>query len=73
MIKEVKMFTVICDNCGKDCFENQEYSCWGDELYAEDIAIEAGYLKEDDEHYCQDCFSYDENDKLVIKHANQIK
>jgi hypothetical protein len=67
MIKEVKMFTVICDNCGKDANDGEDYSCWNDKSFAEDIAVEAGYLKEDDKHYCQDCFSYDEDDKLVIK------
>lgn len=42
MIKEVKMFTVICDNCGVDVNKGQEYTCWNDEAYAEDIAIESG-------------------------------
>jgi len=27
MIKEVTMYTVICDGCGKDVNEGQEYSC----------------------------------------------
>jgi hypothetical protein len=67
MIKEVTMFTVICDNCGKDANDGAEYSCWNDKSFAEDIAVEFGYLKNDNKHYCQDCFSYDEDDKLVIK------
>jgi hypothetical protein len=28
MIKEVKMFTMVCDSCGKDVNEDTEYSCW---------------------------------------------
>jgi hypothetical protein len=71
MIKEVKMFTVICDNCGKDANFWEDYSCWNDKSFAEDIAVENGYLKDDNKHYCQDCFSYDEDDKLVIKSIKQ--
>lgn len=66
MIKEVTMYTVVCDNCKKDCNEGQEYSCWSDKSYTEDSAMEADWLKEDDKHYCTDCFSYDDDDNLVI-------
>lgn len=60
------MFTVVCDNCGKDVNEGEEYSCWNDIMFAEDIAMEVGWIKEDDRHYCPDCFTYDDNN-LVIK------
>lgn len=66
MIKEVKMYTVVCDNCGKDVNEGAEYSCWNDKRYAQDIAMEADWLSEGDKHYCQDCFSYDDEDNLII-------
>ena len=39
--------------------------------FAEDIAMESDWLKEEDKHYCQDCFSYDEEDNLVIKSTNK--
>lgn len=55
------MFTVVCDNCGKDVNEGEEYSCWNDIMFAEDIAMEVGWIKEDDRHYCPDCFTYDDN------------
>ena len=67
MIKEVKMYTVICDNCGIDVNESEEISCWGDEGYAEDCAMEADWIQEDGNHYCPDCFEYDDEDNLVIK------
>lgn len=66
MIKEVTMYTVICDNCGADVCENMEYSCWNDESSAKDIAIDSGWLIDDGNHYCDYCFSYDDNDTLVI-------
>lgn len=71
MIQEVKMYTVICDCCGKDVNEDAEYSCWSDNGFAEDIAMESGWLKEEYKHYCQDCFSYDDEDNLVIKSTNK--
>lgn len=67
MIKELKMYTVICDNCGKDCNEGEEYSCWNDIGYAEEVAMNADWIEEDDKHYCHDCYSYDDNDNLIIK------
>jgi hypothetical protein len=66
MIKEVTMFTVVCDNCGVDVNEGQEYSCWNDKGFAEDMAMDADWIKEDDKHYCPKCFSYDDEDNLVI-------
>jgi len=67
MITEVKMFTVVCDNCGVDSNKGSEYSCWDDKGYAEDSAMESGWHKEGDKHYCTNCFSYDDDDNLVIK------
>lgn len=66
MLKEVKMYTVVCDNCGKDVNKDAEYSAWNDKRYAEDIAMEADWIKENDNHYCPDCFTYDDDDNLLI-------
>ena len=67
MVKEVKMFTIVCDSCGKDVNDDTDYSCWNDEGYNEEIRQYAGWEKVDDEHYCTDCFEYDDNDELIIK------
>jgi hypothetical protein len=67
MIQEVKMYTVVCDNCGKDANEGAEYSCWNDKQYAQDSAMEDDWLTEEDKHYCPDCFSYGDEDELIIK------
>ena len=60
------MFTIVCDNCGVDVNEGQEYSCWNDKGYAQDVAMEADWVIEDDKHYCPKCFTYDDDDNLVI-------
>jgi len=67
MIKEVKMYTIVCDNCGKDVCEGDEFSGWNDKSYVEDIRDNADWVKIDDKHYCTDCHHYDDNDELVIE------
>lgn len=61
MIKQVTMFRLLCDNCGADVNEGQEYSCWNDKDYAKDVAMQANWIKEGDKHYCPKCFSYADN------------
>ena len=65
-IQKVEMFTVICDNCGKDVNKDAEYSAWNDETFAEDIAMEADWIKENDKHYCPKCYEYDDEDELIV-------
>lgn len=66
MLKEVKMFTIICDSCGKDVNEGQEICAWNDNSYVQDIAYELDWEIVDEKHYCTDCFEYDDNDELII-------
>ncbi len=67
MIKEVIMYTVVCDNCGKDHNKNEEIAAWNDKNYAQECAMNSNWLKEEDKHYCTDCYSYGDNDELIIK------
>jgi hypothetical protein len=66
MVKEVKMYTIVCDNCGADVNADSGYSCWDSEETIEDIREEASWQKVGDKHYCNDCFEYDDEDNLVI-------
>lgn len=66
-IKKVEMFTVICDNCKKSADDGSDYSCWNDENYAKEVSMEAQYIDENGNHYCPNCYSYDEDDKLILK------
>jgi hypothetical protein len=72
-IEKMEMFTVICDNCKTSADEDTPYSCWNDESTAKDVAMEAGYIYEDDKHYCPNCYEYDENDNLIIKTNENAK
>ncbi|HRD42178.1 MAG TPA: hypothetical protein PLN30_00430 [Ferruginibacter sp.] len=73
MLSQVKMFTVVCDNCAVDIATDQEYSCWSTANYAEENAIESDWLKEGDKHYCTNCFSYDGDDRLVLKTIKKMR
>ena len=66
MIKEITMYTAICDGCGKDVHEGCEISAWGDKGYVEEVVMEADWIREGGEHYCTDCFKYDDDDNLII-------
>lgn len=64
---KVEMFTVVCDICKKSADEGTDYSCWNDENAAKEAAMNAEYLNEGDEHYCPNCYEYDDEDNLVLK------
>ena len=68
MIKEVKMFTVICDRCGKDVCKDDDYSCWSDSDFALDIATEKGWQEIECKHYCNDCWKWNEDEtEMIVK------
>jgi hypothetical protein len=68
MIKELKMFTVICDRCGKSADDGTEYAGWGSEEGAWTVADEDNWIKHEGGDYCPDCYKYDDDDdNLIIK------
>lgn len=70
MIKQIKMYTVVCDNCGKDVSEGQEFAGYEDACYMQDIASESDWYYDGDKDYCPDCYGYDDNDQVLIKTKN---
>ena len=71
MVKEVTMYTVICDNCGADSNEDGEYGGWSDKDYTIDCAHESDWhIHEDGEkHYCPNCFIIGDDDEIVINQS----
>lgn len=63
------MYTILCDNCGKDACEDTEYAAWGDPNIVLEWSCE-NWVQEGDKHYCPDCFSYDDDDNVVLKTLN---
>lgn len=70
MIKELKMFTVICDICGKDVCDEEEYAGFSDVDYVKDIAYNYDWIENEDEDICNECYEYDDNDNLIIYERN---
>ena len=77
MIQKVEMYTVQCDNCKTTSGENADYSCWGDEAVALDEAVCADWIEHEGNHYCPDCYSIGDDDKIIInesrKDINEVK
>lgn len=73
MIKSIKMFTVLCDNCGADSNEGTEYSCHQEPELAKDVAIDADWeIMDDGKHICTNCYKgLDENDNPIIDFTRQ--
>ena len=66
MIVERKMYTVLCDSCNKDANENSEISAWNDKDYAVDVTLDQEWKIIGKKHYCPNCWTYDENDEIVM-------
>jgi hypothetical protein len=67
MVKEVKMYTLICDGCGQDFCEGSEFAAWGEPDFVIDAAHEEDWIESEEKDYCPDCYTYDDQDKLIIK------
>lgn len=67
MIKEFTVYTILCDCCSKDVMENFEYSGFSRIESVTEICDDSGWHREGDKRYCPDCFSIDDEDKLIIK------
>lgn len=66
MIKEVTMYTVICDRCGKDACEGQEYSCWEDEFAAREMCCHDDWHEINDKDYCPACVTWNADESELI-------
>jgi hypothetical protein len=65
MIIPVQIYTVKCDKCGKEGSDD-EYLGWNCIQYVEECAIESGWHKDDDEHYCPNCYELDDGGEVVV-------
>lgn len=73
MIQKVEMYTVSCDHCQLDIGMDSEYSCWNDELSAEEQAMESEWHKEGSKHYCPDCYGWDDEDNFFLNQDRKDK
>lgn len=66
MIHEVKMYTVLCDNCLKDYNKGSDIVAWTGKDESEDMALESGWIKQNNKHYCNDCYTLGLNDEIIL-------
>lgn len=67
MIIEATFYAVQCDNCKSISEGYDGMAYWSESSYSEENAMEGEWHKEEDKHYCPDCFSFNDEDELVIK------
>ena len=66
-IKKVEMYTVKCDNCGKNSGDNRETCAWTDDITALEDAESQDWFVKYNKHYCPDCYYVNEQDYIMIK------
>ena len=70
MIKEVKSYSLICDNCGETFVENYcNYSVWIDIDMAIEYAKDRDWIEHEGKHYCPECYEVDNDDNVIIKES----
>ena len=70
MIKEVRAYSLFCDNCNEIYIDNcNDYSIWLDESIAIEDAMSEDWIEHEGKHYCPDCYKFDINDKITIKES----
>ena len=68
MIKLVTMYSVVCDRCGKTFCEGDTTITGADKKSARGYALESGWVEIGDNHYCPDCYEFDDElDEYVPK------
>jgi hypothetical protein len=69
MIFPVTMYSAKCDNCGKEWIDEVNCFCaFTDEnSMAENVNNDDDWHNEGDKHYCKDCFTFDDEDNLIVK------
>ena len=82
MLHEIKMTGAQCDHCRKDWYDNHNgWICMNTEEGMESVLMDEGWHtgdsanKEgiDGEHYCNDCWSYDDNDNFILDKSRKDK
>jgi len=70
MIAEITMYTIECDSCKATIGQDSEYSCWNDENYALDEAIDHDWIEHEGNHYCPNCYKIGLDDTITLKQEN---
>jgi len=73
MIYSVTMYSGKCDNCGEEwADEHNGYCAFTDASSMKENMMESEWLHEGDKDYCPKCYSYDDDDKLILKSQDRV-
>ena len=65
MIIDRRFYNIQCDHCGKLL---DEETWWGDKDLVEGLILdECGWIECEGRHYCDECWSRDDDDNIVTK------
>ena len=72
---KVESFKIVCDCCGETFHDGNDFVCYTDDADGSQIneeAESAGWIEIGDEHFCPDCFSFGDDDNIVIKNGRRF-
>lgn len=72
---KVESFKIVCDCCGDTFHNGNDFVCFVDDFDGSMIRIEAessGWISIDDKHYCPDCFTIDDENRIVTKNGHKF-
>lgn len=68
MILNIKIYTIICDNCQNDFSQGDEYlTQYEDQELMMEMALDESWIERDKKHYCPSCYTINEYDEIQIK------
>lgn len=70
--KTVTRYYIECDVCGYTEEDGDESPClYVTKEYAQGSAYIDDWIIDGDKHYCPKCYTYDDDDNLIIKNKKQ--
>lgn len=67
MLKVTKVYSYICDGCGKNSCDGDERVWWDDKFDAWSTAVDDDWQTIGSKEYCPNCWEYDDNDEPIVK------
>lgn len=74
MKKKVESIMIVCDSCGEHYHDGNDMCCYINDTDGSDIEQEAlgsCWIRVGDKHYCDECYSIDEDDNIVTKDGHK--
>lgn len=65
MVKEVTMYTILCDRCGVDAAKDAEHSCWGEPEFAREMDCQE-WEEIDGKDYCPNCVEWNHDETQLV-------